>query len=116
MYTGESKSGGSWTSSPTNKRGLFVFPSHEEKWNHSKNKLLEANEENPVAKITAVGKGFHADREMMKTLSNKFLRIGDNTICNHSKQNGCKTSSGPTCPFRMVMICYSVTTGRPPQD
>jgi hypothetical protein len=60
MYTGESKTGGSWTSSPKNKRGLFVFPSHEEKWNHSKNKLLEANEENLVAKITEVGKGFHA--------------------------------------------------------
>jgi hypothetical protein len=43
-----------------NERGLFVFPSHDEEWNHNKRKLLEANEENPVAKITAVGKGFHA--------------------------------------------------------
>jgi hypothetical protein len=60
MYTEESKPGGSWKSSPKTKRGLSVFPSHEEEWNHSKNNLLEAIEENSVAKITAVGKGFHA--------------------------------------------------------
>lgn len=38
----------------------FVFPSHDEECNHNKKKLLEDNEENPIAKITAVGNGFHA--------------------------------------------------------
>ena len=34
-----------------NERGLFVFPSHDEEWNHNKRKLLEANEQNPVVYI-----------------------------------------------------------------
>jgi len=39
--------------------GLFVFPTHDEKWNHNKMRLLEANKFSPVAKITATGKGSH---------------------------------------------------------
>ena len=39
--------------------GLFVFPTHDEKWNHNKMRLLETNKFSPVAKLTATGKGSH---------------------------------------------------------
>ena len=38
---------------------LFVFPKHDEKWNHNKMRLLEANKFSPVANITTTGKGSH---------------------------------------------------------
>ena len=41
--------------------GLFVFPTHEEEWNHNKDQLLKANRQNPVAKIQAVDKGRHSN-------------------------------------------------------
>jgi len=40
--------------------GLFVFPTHEEVWTHEKGKLLEANKQFPIAKLVAVGHGFHS--------------------------------------------------------
>ena len=40
--------------------GLFVFPTHNEEWAHNKIKLLEANEQFPVAKIDAVCHGLHS--------------------------------------------------------
>jgi hypothetical protein len=39
---------------------LFAFPTHKEEWEHNKNKLLQANESFPIAKITAQFKGLHA--------------------------------------------------------
>lgn len=40
--------------------GFFVFPTHEEVWTHNKGKLLEANKQFPIAKLVAVGHGFHS--------------------------------------------------------
>jgi hypothetical protein len=45
--------------------GLFVFPTHNEEWAHSKIKLLEANEHFPVAKIDAVCHGLHSKHLQM---------------------------------------------------
>ena len=39
--------------------GLFVFPTHREEANHNLNKLKEANQLFPVAKLTAVSSGAH---------------------------------------------------------
>ena len=41
-------------------RGLFVFPTHAAEWNHNKTQLLKANENAPIAKISAVDQGRHA--------------------------------------------------------
>jgi signal recognition particle subunit SEC65 len=41
-------------------RGLFVFPTHEEEWQHNKSKLLELNQTYPIAKMTAVSQGPHS--------------------------------------------------------
>jgi hypothetical protein len=39
---------------------FFVFPTHEEVWTHNKGKLLEAIKQFPIAKLVAVGHGFHS--------------------------------------------------------
>jgi hypothetical protein len=41
-------------------RGLFVFPTHDEEWKHNSEKLIEINQEHPVAKINAISKGPHS--------------------------------------------------------
>jgi len=41
-------------------KGLFVFPTHAEVWSHNKIKLLEVNENCPVAKLNAESQGAHA--------------------------------------------------------
>ena len=41
-------------------RGLFVFPTHAAEWNHNKTELLKANENAPIAKVSAVDQGRHA--------------------------------------------------------
>ena len=43
-----------------NSDSLFVFPTHEEEWKHNKTKLLEMNENNPIALIKAKGSGSHS--------------------------------------------------------
>ncbi|XP_053372848.1 uncharacterized protein LOC128546392 [Mercenaria mercenaria] len=43
--------------------GLFVFPCHEEEWQHNKLKLLEANTVHPVAKLNAICHGPHSKSE-----------------------------------------------------
>ena len=40
--------------------GLFVFPTHDQEWEHNKTKLLELNKQHPIAKMSAVNKGPHA--------------------------------------------------------
>ena len=40
--------------------GLFVFPTHEEEWNHNAMKLSDVNKMFPVAKINSVSKGPHS--------------------------------------------------------
>ena len=41
-------------------RGIFVFPSNNEVWDHNKSKLLDLNSKFPIAKITAISKGHHS--------------------------------------------------------
>ena len=41
-------------------KGLFVFSTHEEVWNHNKSKLLELNSEHPIAKLVSECRGFHS--------------------------------------------------------
>ena len=43
--------------------GLFVFPTHDEEWNHNKDQLIKANEIYPVAKIKSVSKGSHSNTD-----------------------------------------------------
>ena len=38
----------------------FVFPTHAAEWNHNKTQLLKANENAPIAKVSAVDQGRHA--------------------------------------------------------
>ena len=40
--------------------GVHVFPTHNEVWNHNKQRVLDANKRYPIAKITALFKGAHA--------------------------------------------------------
>ena len=40
--------------------GIFVFPTHALEWEHNRQKLLDANKSNPIARITAYTKGLHA--------------------------------------------------------
>ena len=38
-------------------KGLFVFPTHEEEWNHTAMKLSDVNKMFPVVKMNSVSKG-----------------------------------------------------------
>ena len=40
--------------------GLFIFPTHQQEWEHNKFKLLQLNHRFPIAKITAKNQGPHA--------------------------------------------------------
>lgn len=42
-------------------KGLFVFPTHQQVWDHNKIKLLEVNQSYPIAKLSAISKGVHAN-------------------------------------------------------
>ena len=50
---------GSQLTSRISEKGLFVFPTHAEEWQHNKLKLLKANELYPIAKINAECYGPH---------------------------------------------------------
>lgn len=41
-------------------KALFVFPTHEEVWQHNKGKILETNVKYPIAKVSAICKGQHS--------------------------------------------------------
>ncbi|XP_021373892.1 ATP-dependent DNA helicase PIF1-like [Mizuhopecten yessoensis] len=40
--------------------GLFVFPTHEEEWQHNKCQILKVNAQHPIAKCKAITKGPHS--------------------------------------------------------
>ena len=42
--------------------GLYVFPTHLAEWNHNKTQLLKANQNAPIAKLSAIDQGQHAKR------------------------------------------------------
>jgi hypothetical protein len=42
-------------------KGLFVFPTHQQVWDHNKIKLLDVNQSYPIAKLSAISKGVHAN-------------------------------------------------------
>ena len=42
------------------KDSLFVFPTHEQEWEHNRNELLIVNQRHPVAKVKAENTGMHA--------------------------------------------------------
>jgi hypothetical protein len=42
-------------------KGLYVFPTHQQVWDHNKIKLLEVNQSYPIAKLSAISKGVHAN-------------------------------------------------------
>ena len=54
------KSHSSELSQRMSNNGLFIFPTHQQEWEHNKSKLLELNKHFPVAKITAKFQGPHA--------------------------------------------------------
>ena len=41
--------------------GLFVFPTHDLEWQHNKSKLVELNQNHPIAKVSAENRGLHAN-------------------------------------------------------
>lgn len=47
--------------SHVNDNGLFVFPTHAAEWQHNKTQLLKSNQYAPVAKLTAISHGSHAN-------------------------------------------------------
>ena len=42
-------------------KGMFVFPTHHQVWDHNKIKLLKVNQSYPIAKLYAISKGIHAN-------------------------------------------------------
>jgi hypothetical protein len=42
-------------------KGMFVFQTHQQVWDHNKIKLLNINQSYPIAKLSAIGKGVHAN-------------------------------------------------------
>ena len=42
-------------------KGMFVFPTHHQVWDHNKIKLLKVSQSNPIAKLSAISKGIHAN-------------------------------------------------------
>ena len=42
-------------------KGLFVFPTHQQVWDHNKVKLLKVNQSYPIAKLSAISKCVHGN-------------------------------------------------------
>ena len=42
-------------------KGLFVFPTHQQVWDHNKIKLLKVSQSYPIVKLSAIRKGVHAN-------------------------------------------------------
>jgi hypothetical protein len=40
---------------------MFVFPTHHQVWDHNKIKFLKVNQSYPIAKLSAISKGVHAN-------------------------------------------------------
>jgi ATP-dependent exoDNAse (exonuclease V) alpha subunit len=40
---------------------MFVFPTHHQVWDHNKIKFLKVNQSYPIAKLSAISKGIHAN-------------------------------------------------------
>jgi hypothetical protein len=42
-------------------KGMFVFPTHQQVWDHNKVKLLKVNQSYPIAKLSAISKCVHGN-------------------------------------------------------
>jgi hypothetical protein len=95
----------------------------DEEWNHNKRKLLEANEENPVANITAVEKGFHAKSMTSDKagglLPVVYIRCSKSSPCEKDKLGHWKFCNHFACCgdrlycLKSVRICLKVFSSFP---
>ena len=42
-------------------KGMFVFPTHHQVWDHNKTKLLKVSQSYPIAKLSTISNGIHAN-------------------------------------------------------